>query len=720
MPSLCTKTTENGSGGRTVAPSPPPESSVNQAVAIVDKKVRNLEKRKGKLDGYREAKAKGKPLNDDQQQAVSKYDEVLVSLDLVRDLSSQLNKLAVDESKDRKKSMKREQAEKAKADLAKVCYLLKVQMLLRRIQDDDAEQILAELIPQISSAQLGSLKKFYALISPGQETSDELESQFATATDHLVSLAEQRTRPVLETTYKDLASSIEAILNSGFLKTSKTFEEQKPVEEETEEDETEEDRDGDDEDTEDEPEQPQTNGHATEDETKIMLGQNTLPSFPVQEPVPVSQTEKPRTPLVQESSPSPMSQVRPEVKQPTPEPSFNFLQESQLDLESPMMDPAVVMVQGGRKTDQGFPPPPMFQSLPPSSLNNVNSLSHQLLQQHAAAMAHHQQQLGQQQNSQQLIQGQQTATHILQGQQQQGGNQLIQGQQQQPVAQVRPAQSQQAQVLQGATHAGQVQQQGVEPRQQTPLNQSQTQPSQGIQQQQQLPQGQQQAGPHIAGQKPGNLIVHDQANQILPNSPQHQIPRGQTGSNYHQFDQDQQQIYPQEQRYNQDRRPRHTSQPFPKQEQRPQHSAPNSLEQRNTPQEKRGPNSERDPMKQKPSGYAAAAAGPNYTPTHDQEIGTWKPDSGDSGEEGRREDRGPRGGRGGRGFGRGGRGYSRGRGGDRGGFRGGRGGDRDYRGDRDRPRGDRGDRGDRSERSRGSGSRGNGRGGRGGRGNYRD
>jgi hypothetical protein len=30
----------------------------------------------GKLDGYRESCAKGKPLNEDQKLAVSKYDEV--------------------------------------------------------------------------------------------------------------------------------------------------------------------------------------------------------------------------------------------------------------------------------------------------------------------------------------------------------------------------------------------------------------------------------------------------------------------------------------------------------------------------------------------------------------------------------------------------------------------------------------------------------------------
>ena len=62
MPSVCAKPAENNAGGggnrqaaaggggaaaaANAAPSPPPESSLNAALAIVEKKVRNLEKRK--------------------------------------------------------------------------------------------------------------------------------------------------------------------------------------------------------------------------------------------------------------------------------------------------------------------------------------------------------------------------------------------------------------------------------------------------------------------------------------------------------------------------------------------------------------------------------------------------------------------------------------------------------------------------------------------------
>jgi hypothetical protein len=42
MPSVCTKPAENGGA----PPSPPSETTLGQALAIVEKKMRNLEKRK--------------------------------------------------------------------------------------------------------------------------------------------------------------------------------------------------------------------------------------------------------------------------------------------------------------------------------------------------------------------------------------------------------------------------------------------------------------------------------------------------------------------------------------------------------------------------------------------------------------------------------------------------------------------------------------------------
>ena len=76
----------------------------------------------GKLDAYRDTLQRGKSLNEDQQAAVAKYDEVIGTLEFARELSGQFTKLALDEAKDKKKMMKKEQQERAKVELIKVVW----------------------------------------------------------------------------------------------------------------------------------------------------------------------------------------------------------------------------------------------------------------------------------------------------------------------------------------------------------------------------------------------------------------------------------------------------------------------------------------------------------------------------------------------------------------------------------------------------------------------
>ena len=84
----------------------------------------------------------------------------------------------------------------------------------------------------------------------------------------------------------------------------------------------------------------ETNGHdlivdENEEAKAKMLGQSIAPvQEPIEEPLPVF----PNPPQVSENLKTASASVS------APEPSFNFLQESQIDLESPHMDPAVVMV----------------------------------------------------------------------------------------------------------------------------------------------------------------------------------------------------------------------------------------------------------------------------------------------------------------------------------------------------------------------------------------
>merc|ERR1712029_1311467 len=86
----------------------PNDSSLSLAVQTVEKKVRNLEKRKGKLDGYREDNRKGKELTQDQKAAIAKYDEVMQNLEFARDLQNQFRNFLADEERQKKKQAKKE------------------------------------------------------------------------------------------------------------------------------------------------------------------------------------------------------------------------------------------------------------------------------------------------------------------------------------------------------------------------------------------------------------------------------------------------------------------------------------------------------------------------------------------------------------------------------------------------------------------------------------
>ncbi|UJR29851.1 hypothetical protein I4U23_017394 [Adineta vaga] len=105
---------------------PPPSSSsaagmttdststdpVIQIILALEKKQRNLGKRKDKLESYQQEAKSGKELNKDQQEALAKYGEVLSQIECVKDLHEQIKKIQVDTSKSQKRLIKQAAEEK--------------------------------------------------------------------------------------------------------------------------------------------------------------------------------------------------------------------------------------------------------------------------------------------------------------------------------------------------------------------------------------------------------------------------------------------------------------------------------------------------------------------------------------------------------------------------------------------------------------------------------
>ena len=78
--------------------------------------------------------AKGKSLDGDRKAAIEKYNDVVVGLEVARDLVAQIKALSLEEAKKAKKASKKEQQEKYKAEIARVASTLEIQVKSRLLK----------------------------------------------------------------------------------------------------------------------------------------------------------------------------------------------------------------------------------------------------------------------------------------------------------------------------------------------------------------------------------------------------------------------------------------------------------------------------------------------------------------------------------------------------------------------------------------------------------
>merc|ERR1711963_1374769 len=404
MPSVITKPQENG------APQVQ-ETSIQAAIAIVEKKVRNLEKRKGKLDSYRDILKRGKALNEDQQSAVDKYDEVISTLEFTRELMGQFGKLAQDEARDKKKLAKKEQIERSKEELSKVTYILAVKEVLSSLQE---EGVLADLkagsdgAPKLSPDQLTQLKQHDQLVSPDREMKEKgsFDKQVNQAAEHLVNLTEKKSRTVAGSTYQDLNILINTIRESGYIESRWARDSATNTEADiaAEADYDTQDTQEDDEDETMPATEPinndkmeVTNGHAYTKDS--MLGHNhsdtpdeaPMPVFPSppQEQQKPQMTQENHLQQQQQQPPQPQRQPQqPAAPEPAP---ISFFQDSEIDLESPHMDPAGVMVHPAKRLP-GHPAPGLQAGYVDHNRLMMENLHIHQQQQHQQMLAAQQQQ----------------------------------------------------------------------------------------------------------------------------------------------------------------------------------------------------------------------------------------------------------------------------------------------------------------------------------------
>ncbi|XP_043372384.1 caprin-1 isoform X3 [Dermochelys coriacea] len=193
--------------------------AMKQILGVIDKKLRNLEKKKGKLDDYQDRMNKGERLNQDQLDAVSKYQEVTNNLEFAKELQRSFMALSQDIQKTIKKTARREQLMREEAEQKRLKTVLELQFILDKLGDDEVRSDLKQGsngIPVLTEEELTMLDEFYKLVDPERDMKMRLNEQYEQASIHLWDLLEGKDKPVCGTTYKALKDVVERILQTSY------------------------------------------------------------------------------------------------------------------------------------------------------------------------------------------------------------------------------------------------------------------------------------------------------------------------------------------------------------------------------------------------------------------------------------------------------------------------------------------------------------------------
>ncbi|XP_072033978.1 uncharacterized protein [Amphiura filiformis] len=394
------------------------QDTAKMLIGMVEKKVRNLEKRKAKLENYRQMVTDGKTLNKDQESAVSHFDEVLGMLDFARDLQKTFITVVSESSKQHKKQAKKEESMKQEAETKKIRDVLLLQNVLYHLGNENVRgdfQTGANGAVQVSEDQLNLFDEFYKLINPAREGEGEeeekdpdgeeapeksFEQKLDDASEHLTSYVKAEDKEACGgTSYKEFKNLVDQIHDCGYLDNIPEFPEAEEVPAVTVAPAEEQTSTGEDAFVQEEEEIEEPAPIAPKPTVDITASSTNYGMFSAEEVAdPSDASEEASLPVVAASEPP-----QPQMEEPhggyasehiVPEPiempppkgqaldvsevlasvqgSFNFVQDSMVqdamvDYESPHMDPAVLAVS------QAFIPTQSYTSTPPSLATGVSS-----------------------------------------------------------------------------------------------------------------------------------------------------------------------------------------------------------------------------------------------------------------------------------------------------------------------------------------------------------
>ncbi|XP_072408621.1 caprin-2 isoform X8 [Chiloscyllium punctatum] len=194
------------------------ETYLENGMICLKHKIRNIEKRKAKLDDYKE-RLNREELNQDQLDAVAKYEEVIHNLEFAKELQKTFVALNQELLKAQKKTLRREQLLRTEMEKRRLRTVLHVKYVLENfkqehVQNDFRDGINGAFI--ISRKEISLLKDFCKLVCPERDERMSLEDQVELVSNQMWDLLEGSDKIVAGSTYKHLKETISRLLNCAY------------------------------------------------------------------------------------------------------------------------------------------------------------------------------------------------------------------------------------------------------------------------------------------------------------------------------------------------------------------------------------------------------------------------------------------------------------------------------------------------------------------------
>lgn len=192
---------------------------IEEGLICLKHKIRNIEKKKLKLERYRLRLSNGETLNKDQMNAVERYEEVVHNLTFAKDLQKNISVLTQDLLKAQKKAVRREQTVRASMEQRRLSIMLQVQYVLRSLQRDDVRKNFCnarEHAKVLSTQEVENLLDLAPLLGCMRDERRSLEDQMEQASFVYLDLLDGKDKPVAGSTYKHFKEKLLRLVDCGF------------------------------------------------------------------------------------------------------------------------------------------------------------------------------------------------------------------------------------------------------------------------------------------------------------------------------------------------------------------------------------------------------------------------------------------------------------------------------------------------------------------------